>query len=148
MRKNRKIENYMLITKHSILTDAQPSKIWKFWSDVKTWHTWDDGLDGADIDGEFVKGSSGWLKPADGPKVKLELMEVRVNEFFHDITKLPLGRIDFYHTLERVGEQTKITQQIEMHGLLTFVFSRLIGKGLRERLPSVMNTLARQAEKA
>jgi len=138
----------MLITKHSILTDASPSKIWEYWSDVETWHTWDNGLAGAGIEGEFVKGSKGWLKPADGPKTKLELIEVRENQFFHDITKLPLGKIDFYHTLEQVGEQTKITQQIEMNGPLTFIFSRLVGKGLRERLPSVMNKLAQLAEKA
>jgi len=130
------------------MTDASPAKIWEYWSDVATWHTWDNGLHSADIEGEFVAGAKGWLKPADGPKTKLELIEVRENEFFHDITKLPLGKIDFYHTLERVGGQTKITQQIEMTGPLTFIFSRLVGKGLRERLPSVMNTLAQRAEKA
>lgn len=138
----------MLIANRSIVTNATPSKIWEFWSDVETWPTWDDGLDSASIEGEFVTGTNGWLKPVNGPKVKLELINVRENQFFHDRTQLPLGRLDFFHTLERVGEQTRITQQIEMHGALTFVFSRLIGNGLRKRLHSVMNRLVRLAEKA
>lgn len=137
----------MLIAKRSIVTHATPARIWEFWSDVETWHTWDDGLDSVSIEGEFVTGANGWLKPANGPKVKLELVNVRTNEFFHDRTKLPLGWLDFFHTLERVEEQTKITQQIQMHGPLTFIFSRLIGSGLKKRLPSVMNRLVHIAEK-
>jgi len=136
----------MIIANRSITTKASPERIWDFWSDVETWHTWDGGLDGAAIEGEFVSGTTGWLKPANGPKVKLELMKVQRNKFFHDRTQLPLGRIDFFHSLEQVGDQTKITQQIEMTGPLTFIFSRLIGNGLKQRLPAVMNTLVRLAE--
>jgi len=136
----------MIIANRSITTKASPETIWDFWSDVETWHTWDDGLDGAAIEGEFVAGATGWLKPANGPKVKLELVKVHTNKFFQDRTQLPLGWIDFFHTVEEIGDQTKITQQIEMTGPLTFIFSRLIGKGLKQRLPSVMNTLVRLAE--
>lgn len=142
----RNEDQNMLITEHSVTTTATPERIWEFWSDVETWHTWDRGLDSADIDGPFAAGTKGWLKPQKGPKVKLVLNEVRSNEFFHDTTHMPLAQIDFFHSMERADDITTLTQRIEMTGPTTFLFSRIVGAGLKKDLPSVMQELVRTAE--
>ena len=59
---------------------------------------------------------------------------------------MPLAQIDFFHKMERSGDTTTLTQRIEMTGPTTFLFSRVVGAGLKTDLPSVMQALVRTAE--
>ena len=137
----------MVIIKHSIKTKAKPEAIWALWSKIETWPTWDHGIEGGKVDGPFVAGARGWLKPKGGPKVKFQLLDVQENKHFHDRSFLPLTHLDFIHTVEREGENTIVTHQVEMNGLLTFIFSRVIGTGIKHDLPAAMEKLIEMAEK-
>ena len=137
----------MLIIQHSIRTKATPESIWALWSDIKTWNTWDHGIEGGEIQGDFVEGAKGWLKTKGGPKVKFQILRAEKNKVFHDRSALPLTSLDFIHTLERNGDYTIVTQRVEMTGLLTFIFAKVIGSGIKKDMPSVMAKLVEMAEK-
>ena len=137
----------MVIIKHSIKTKAKPEAIWALWSKIETWPTWDHGIEGGQVDGPFISGSRGWLKPKGGPRVKFLLIDVQENKRFHDRSFLPLTHLDFIHTIETDGEFTVVTHQVEMKGLLTFIFSRVIGTGIKKDMPTAMLKLSEIAEK-
>lgn len=137
----------MLIAQHSIKTKASPEAIWALWSDIKTWNTWDHGIENGEIEGALIEGANGWLKPKGGPKVKFKILRAEKNKVFHDRSSLPLTSLDFIHTLERDGDYTIVTQRVEMTGLLTFIFAKVIGSGIKKDMPSAMAKLVEMAEK-
>jgi len=61
---------------------------------------------------------------------------------------LPLTTLDFTHTYTSggAGKPAMITHRIEMSGLLTPLFRRIIGKSIQKDLPHAMEKLARMAE--
>jgi hypothetical protein len=137
----------MLIVEHSIKSKAAPEAIWSLWTNINTWTTWDHGIENAEIEGAFVQGASGWLKPRGGPKVKFKILQTEKNKVFHNRSSLPLTSLDFIHTLDREGEYTVITHRVEMTGLLAFVFARVIGSGIKKDMPVAMAKLVEIAEK-
>jgi hypothetical protein len=136
----------MIVIRHSVRTKAKPEAIWALWSKIETWPIWDHGIEGGKVEGAFVTGAKGWLKPKGGPKVNFDLLDVQENRRFHDRSYLPLTHLDFIHTLEREGEFTIVTHQVEMKGLLTFIFSRVIGSGIKKDMPAAMAKLVEIAE--
>lgn len=138
----------MVITKCSIKTKARPEAIWKLWENVDQWSAWDHGIEASHLIGSFVRGAKGWLKPKGGPKVSFKLIEVIPIKKFQNRSFLPLTKLDFIHTLERDGEYSVVTHQVEMSGLLTFIFSKVIGSGIRKDIPPAMEKLIQIAEQA
>lgn len=136
----------MLLTRYSIETTAGPEYIWDLWTDVKNWNKWDHGLEMCDIYGKFQVGAKGWLKPKGGPKFKFEILEVEYLKKFKDRSNLPLTKLDFTHKIEKIGDIYLITHEVEMTGVLTFFFSRIIGKSIKNDLPHAMKNLVTQAE--
>ena len=136
----------MLITKHSIKTKAKPEAIWKLWENVNEWPKWDHGIETSQLNGQFTAGSKGWLKPKGGPKVNFVIIEAVPFKKFHDRSILPLTKLDFIHTIEQEGEYSVVTHQVEMTGLLTFIFSKIIGSGIKKDMPTAMDNLIQKAE--
>jgi hypothetical protein len=136
----------MIITKHTIKTKAAPEVIWSMWSNVPAWNQWDHGIETGHLDGSFYKGTKGWIKPTGGPKLKFEIIHADEYKLFHDRSYLPLTHLDFIHTMRREGDMTVITYEVEMKGLLTFIFSKLIGSGIKKDMPSCMEKLVQIAE--
>ena len=136
----------MLIIKHSIKTKAKPEAIWLLWENVSQWPKWDHGIEASNLNGPFKLGSKGWLKPRGGPKVKFEMIEVTPLLKFHDRSYLPLTQLDFFHTIEHEGDCIIVTHEVEMTGWLTFLFSKVIGTGIKKDMPSAMEKLVRMAE--
>ena len=130
---------------HTEYTSAPPEAVYRLWSDVSTWTSWDAGLERVAIDGPFAPGTRGTLKPAGGPKVRFELLEVRPGEGFADETKLPLCRMRFEHTATREGDRTRVTHRVGFTGAAAPLFVRVIGRGLARDLPDTVRSLARMA---
>lgn len=65
---------------HSIVTkDVSKEQIWKLFANVNNWHTWDNGIEFAKLEGKFEKGNHFTLRPKGGPNVKVELLETIEN---------------------------------------------------------------------
>lgn len=136
----------MLIIKHTVTTIASPKAIWEIWQDVANWNTWDHGIEFSSIDGPFERGTSGTLKPKGGPLVHTKLTHVEPMKEFIDEAKLPFTRIIVSHFLREVGEKTEVTHQIEMKGVLAFLFAYLIGRTMKKNLPREMEAMVKKAE--
>lgn len=136
----------MWSTEASATTQAPPEAIWRLWADVDNWKEWDPGVEDSSIGDSFAEGTRYELKPKGGPKVTSVLTDVRLSEGFSDHTRLPLANLDFFHEMERVGEGTRITHRVEISGPLSFMFARLMGRGMVKGLPETVRNLARLAE--
>jgi len=133
-------KSYSLITK--AVTKEQ---LWKLFSEVDKWPTWDDGLESAELVGPFEKGSHIILKIKGGPKVKVKLLETVVNRGFLDVTTFPLAKMYDRHSFEETPDGLKVTTTLYVKGFLSFVWIKLVAQKLADALPLEMK---KQIERA
>ncbi len=129
-------------------TTASPAQIWKYWNDVKNWSVWDDEVESSTLFGEFKIGSKGILRPIGGPKTKFEIIDCDNLKSFTSRSSLPLCKIDFIHTMTKAKNgELEVNHQIVMTGLMTFLFSRIVGNNIKIKLPTAVDKLIELAEK-
>ncbi len=136
----------MLIIEHTIETTAPAEIIWNIWKDVANWNSWDHGIEFSTINGPFIEGTTGTLKPKGGPLVQTKLTKVLPMKMFVDESKLPLSRIIVSHFLSQLHGKTRVTHKIEMKGTLSLLFAFLIGRTMKKNLPQEMRTMVKKAE--
>ena len=126
---------------HSIVTQsATKEQMWRLFSDVNNWHTWDVGCEFAKMEGKFEKGNHFILRPKGGPNVKIELLEVVENKRFLDVTRFPLASMYDEHQFEETADGLKITHTITMKGILGFLWVKMVAQKLADALPTDMQT--------
>ena len=138
------------VYEESIQTFASAEQVWKIWSRHETWPTWDDGVEWVKAEGPFAAGTTGVLKPKNGPAIQFEILHAEPLKGFQDRSFLPLTRLDFIHTFDESshGKKARITHRIEMHGFLAPLFSRIIGKNIKAGLIPALRKLVLLAEKS
>ena len=133
---------------HSIVTkEVTKEQMWKLFADVNNWHTWDEGIEFAKMEGEFEKGNFFTLRPKGGPNVKVELLETVENKSFLDVTKFPLAKMFDNHTFEETPEGLKITNTISVTGVLGFLWRKIVAQKIVDSLPNDMQTQIKAASK-
>lgn len=137
--------------KRSFSTDIQGTaqQVWDIWSDVSKWSTWDTGVASSQLNGPFVEGAEGELKPKSGPSARWILSEVKPNEAFTNKARLPLGTLEFSHQLTPLPhDRVRVTHSIQISGASTFLFKHLIGRPGAADIPTALaNIKARIEEK-
>ncbi len=136
----------ILIKQLSLETTAPREKVWKIWADVAHWDAWDSEIEYARLDGPFMLGQTGELKPKGGPKAKTKIIAFSSGESYSDVTKMPLANIRFDHRVEDHGKTRIVTHTISMSGPLGFLFAKLLGKNLAEGLQRSLPRLVALAE--
>ncbi len=136
----------MWFKKETIKTNATREQIWNLWSDVKNWKQWDSEIAFSDLKGEFKVGTFGMLKPIKGPKSKFKIVSINELNEFTTRSFLPFTKMDFIHEINEKDGELFITHGIEIRGLLSFFFSKVIGENLIKELPKAMNKLSELAE--
>ncbi len=133
---------------HSIVTkEVTKEQMWKLFADVNNWHTWDEGIEFAKMEGEFEKGNFFTLRPKGGPNVKVELLETVENKSFLDVTKFPLAKMFDKHTFEETPQGLKITNTISVTGVLGFLWRKIVAQKIVDSLPNDMQTQIKAASK-
>ena len=133
---------------HSIVTEeVTKEQMWKLFADVNNWHTWDEGIEFAKMEGEFEKGNFFTLRPKGGPNVKVELLETVENKSFLDVTKFPLAKMFDNHTFEETPQGLKITNTISVTGVLGFLWRKIVAQKIVDSLPNDMQTQIKSASK-
>ena len=121
---------------HSIVTnEVTKEQMWKLFADVNQWHTWDEGIEFAKMDGKFEKGNKFLLRPRGGPNVNIELIETIENRKFVDLTKFPLAKMYGEHVFEETPEGLKLTTTMKVEGLLGFVWVKLVAQKIADGIP-------------
>jgi hypothetical protein len=108
------------------------NQVWKVWTDVNQWHTWQDDIEYAELVGEFRKGNIFRFKPKGGPNIKIELTEVKPNSVFVDLTRFPLARMYDSHELIERGDKLEIKATIRIEGPLSFLWRKLVAENVAD----------------
>ena len=130
----------------TIETKATKEQIWKLWSDVENWNKWDNEVQTSELNGKFEKGAKGVLKPNNGPKSKFILESAKYPFEFTTKSSLPLAKMYFTHKISENNGKTEITHGVEISGITTFIFSKVIGKKIVAELPKAMDKLSIMAQ--
>ena len=133
-------------TEISKTTKATKEQIWKIWSDVNNWHIWDEDLEYANLDGDFILYTKGSVKSKGAPKNKFVIIECEKYSCFTNRTTLPLCKIDFMHILTQTSDGLMVTHRIEMKGMLSFLFSKIIGVAINKGVSQSVQNLIKLAE--
>jgi hypothetical protein len=133
---------------HAIVTrEATKEQLWKLFANVDQWHTWDEGVEYAKLEGKFEKGSYFLLKPKGGPKVRIQLIETIENRKFVDMTRFPLAKMYGEHIFEDTTDGLKITTTMKVEGPLGFLWRKIVAQGIVDALPSEMANQVKVAGK-
>lgn len=93
-----------------------------------------------------MTGAKGRLKPTKGPEAKIEFTEITKNKSFTTISKLPLCTMSYVHELVPSSEGTEVSHKVIFSGVLSPLFGRLIGGGIKKGLPATMQGLRNAVE--
>lgn len=132
----------------TVKTNATREQVWNLWIDVENWNKWDNDVEFSKLNGKFKKGTYGVLKTHKSPKAKFQLISVTELKEFTTRSLLPLTQMEFSHKMQEKDGVLYITHGVRISGLLTFLFSRLIGKKIIKELPNSMKNLSLTAEKS
>lgn len=128
---------------------ATKEDIWANYLDVVGWKNWDSELAFSQLDGPFVVGSIGKLKPRKGPVTRFTITEVSANQSFESVAVmphrlLPLVRLAFKHQLTSLPDgNTQILHRAQVSGLLGPLAARLMGTELSAGLKTATSKLAK-----
>jgi len=132
---------------HSVITkEVTKEQMWKLFANVNNWHTWDQGIEFAKLDGKFEKGNFFTLRPKGGPNVKVELLETIENKMFLDVTKFPLAKMYDQHTFEETAQGLKITNTITVKGILGILWRKIVAQKIVDALPVDMHNQIKTAQ--
>lgn len=132
----------MLLKSSTKTTTKTIPEIWQKYSDVSTWNTWDKETESSSLDGQFVVGGTGTVKPKGSPSSKFTLTELTVNKSFTVTCAMPGAQIQFHHSLnQKTVDTVEITHSVELVGLLAPVWKLLIGTSLVKGLDSTIENL-------
>ncbi|MCZ8354710.1 MAG: SRPBCC family protein [Cyclobacteriaceae bacterium] len=132
---------------HTETTTATAEQIWQIWTDVPNWKQWDNGLQNAELHGEFSVGTKGKLIPDKGPKASFVITQFEQNKSYTFKTRIPFGWLVIERTLVENEEDVNFTHHVAFTGLLKKFFYKKLGKRYKEMLPQVMREIKIIAEK-
>jgi hypothetical protein len=130
---------------HTVETKAAPEAVWALWSDVSGWSSWDDDIEWATLEGPFLAGSRGVLKPKGVPPGAFELVSVVPGKSYTVEQRLRVVTLRFHHDLAE-GPPTRFTHGVTVSGVLWPVFVAAFGRRMKKNFPAIMRQLAAVAE--
>jgi carbon monoxide dehydrogenase subunit G len=100
------------------------------WTDVDVLARAPD-LQSISLDGPFAVGSRLKMKPEGMPTARLRITRVEPPRLWTDESSGPGFRMVFDHVVEPAGSGVRLTERVEVRGLLSPLLGRLIGGKLR-----------------
>jgi hypothetical protein len=121
--------------------DLKAVQVWNVWTDVNQWHTWQNDIDYAQLDGEFKTGNVLRFKPKGGPRINIELTAVESNVSFVDLTRFPLAKMYDSHELITRGGELEIKTTISISGPLSYLWRKLVAEKVADGMQDQMENL-------
>jgi hypothetical protein len=131
----------------TVTNEVTKEQMWKLFSDVNNWHTWDQGVEFSMMEGKFEKGNHFMFQPKGGPKLKIQIVEATENKSFTDFTSFPLAKMYGEHTFEETPSGLKLTTTMKMEGLLGFLWRKIVAQKIVDDLPEDMIQQIKAASK-
>ncbi len=138
----------MWVYQHSIGTTATPEAVWRVWSDVQSWGTWNADIEKIEITGPFAAGSEITMTPAGQDPVRLRIAEATENELFVDEAVIGELTLRTTHRLDRLdANRTQVTYRMEITGSGADEIGPRIGPGITADWPATMAALISRAQR-
>ena len=139
----------MDIATGKVTSSAPPAAFFDRWADMATWPEWNLDTEWVRLDGPFVEGATGTLKPRGGPKVRFVVASLVPGREFVDVSHLVGARLTFAHHVTPAADGgCTVEVAVSMSGPLARVWNLVLGKELRESVQSDLERLAHVAEAA
>lgn len=132
----------------TVTSSAAPSAFFAEWADMASWPEWNLDTEWVRLDGPFVEGAGGELKPKGGPKVRFVVARLVDGEEFTDVSTLLGARLTFRHLVSVVDGLTTVAVEATLEGPLAPVWRLILGKGVRESMQPDLERLVARAERA
>lgn len=129
------------------VTGLKLEDIWAIWEDINSWHEWHDDIEYAKLSGAFTVGNKFILKPKNGPKVNIELIEVTPYNKFVDLTRFPLAKMYGIHEFIQNGNEIEIKTTMQVTGLLSFIWRKLVAENVANSEEKQTNSLINRVKK-
>ena len=136
------------IANATVTSSAAPSAFFAEWADMASWPEWNLDTEWVRLDGPFVEGATGELKPKGGPKVRFVVARLVDGEEFTDVSTLLGARLTFRHLVSVVEGLTTVAVEATLEGPLAPVWRLILGKGVRESMQPDLERLVERAESA
>lgn len=124
-----------------VYQNVNKATIWNLWSDVNRWTTWHGDLDSCTMEGPFAVGNHFFLQPKGSRPVKIFLTEITAGHSFTDCTAFPGAKMHDTHILEETPEGLKITSTLEVKGILSWLWVRLVAQNVAASAPREMDSV-------
>lgn len=108
-------------------TDVSAIKLYQAITDFNAWNRWDHGIEYTRLIGDARTGATFVLKPKGGPAVKITIEKMWPFEVI-DVAHLPFAKMRTIHKYERIGDMTHISMDVQIWGLLGFIWRKIIGE--------------------
>lgn len=132
---------------HDVMIRSSSEALWKVWTDVETWKTWDIGLKDAELNVPFRENAEGVIVDHGDRRSKFTLSKLKTNERYTMTMKLPLARLIIERSIvERQQETLRVRHRVHFDGVLGGLFASLLGKGFRAQLPKALQKLRERVE--
>jgi hypothetical protein len=128
-------------------TSASPDRVWRLWSDVGTWPSWNPDVSAVHIDGPFAAGSIGTMTTRSGGTHAIKLASVQAGRSFQlETSPAPLSTFVFQCDIQPTAGGSTIGQSVSMRGPLGGVFSAMMGGRMAEGFDPILAGLKSRAE--
>jgi uncharacterized protein YndB with AHSA1/START domain len=132
---------------HSVETTASPAAVWRHWSDMPAWPTWNAGIATIEIGGPFEVGTTFTMTaPGDDDPVTMQLTEITQGELFTDVMDAGDFTVRTVHRLEAAGSGTRIIYRTEITGPAAAAVGPELGPVITADFPDVLAALSKVAE--
>jgi hypothetical protein len=132
----------------SVTSSAPPAAFFAQWADMASWPEWNLDTEWVRLDGPFVEGATGELKPKGGPKVRFVVATLVDGEEFTDVSSLLGARLTFRHLVDAEPGRTTVSVEATLTGPLAPLWRLVLGRGVRESMQPDLDRLAERAERA
>lgn len=133
---------------YSVTTGADRDAVWRRWSDMAAWPTWNAGIAKIEIDGPFAVGTTFTMTPPGDDPVRMRLTEIVPGELFTDVADADDFVVTTVHRLERAADGgTRIVYRTEITGPAAAQIGPEIGPAITADFPDVLAALAALAER-
>lgn len=131
---------------HQIDIQVPPSAVYAAYADVARWSDWDPDTRAAALEGPPVAGTTGWLQPRKGLRVRMRVTEARPGEVFTVVCPVLGSRMRFAHRIEALAGGVRVTHQVCFEGWLAPVLAATVGRDVRQGLPVTLQRLKHHLE--
>lgn len=127
--------------------DVKPEVIWKIWTDINNWHTWNPGIEFCKLDQPFIVGNFFTLKPLSASAHQIQIVAIEKNRLFTDCTRFPGAKMYGHHEMEETSDGLKLTTTMTITGPLGFLWRKIVGEKIAAKTPEQTDALVALARK-